>query len=184
LRAEARAWLRELILRRQISARVVTHDQTEAMAMSDRIVLLNFGKIEQQGTPEEMYNRPETRFPAEFVGSNNHLPGKVVQLAAGRALLDGEGWRLWGVARGDLKPGDAATGIIRIERTRIANGSGGDGVRTELVTDMFLGHRRKNLFKLGGLRLRCYGTPPAGAAECFLELPADDLWIFAGGDSP
>jgi iron(III) transport system ATP-binding protein len=184
LREEARAWLRELILRLHISALVVTHDQTEAMAMSDRILLLNFGKIEQQGTPEEMYNRPQTQFTAEFMGSNNRLPGKVVQMADGRALLEGEGWRLWGVARGDVKPGDAATGIIRLERTRIADGSASDRVRTELVTDMFLGDRRENLFKLGALRLRCYGTPPAGAAECFLELPADDLWIFAGHESP
>jgi iron(III) transport system ATP-binding protein len=54
LREEARAWLRELIVRLHISALVVTHDQTEAMAMSDRILLLNAGRIEQQGTPEEM----------------------------------------------------------------------------------------------------------------------------------
>jgi iron(III) transport system ATP-binding protein len=184
LREEARAWLRELILRLHISALVVTHDQTEAMAMSDRILLLNFGKIEQQGTPEEMYNRPQTQFTAEFMGSNNRLPGKVSQLADGRALLEGEGWRLWGVTRGDLKPGDAATGIIRIERTRIADGAAEDRVRTELVTDMFLGDRRENLFKLGALRLRCYGTPPAGAGECFLELAPDDLWIFAGRELP
>jgi iron(III) transport system ATP-binding protein len=98
--------------------------------------------------------------------------------------LEGEGWRLWGVARGDLKPGDAACGIIRIERTRIADGAAADRVRTELVTDMFLGDRRENLFKLGALRLRCYGTPPAGAGECFLELAADDLWIFEGSESP
>jgi iron(III) transport system ATP-binding protein len=184
LREEARAWLRELILRLHISALVVTHDQTEAMAMSDRILLLNFGKIEQQGTPEEMYNRPQTQFTAEFMGSNNRLPGKVAQLADGRALLEGEGWRLWGVTRGDLKPGDPACGIIRIERTRIADGAAADRVRTELVTDMFLGDRRENLFKLGALRLRCYGTPPAGAGECFLELAPDDLWIFAGNESP
>src|SRR5207302_5750724 len=91
LREEARAWLRELIVRLHISALVVTHDQTEAMAMSDRILLLNFGVIEQQGTPEEMYNRPQTQFTAEFMGSNNHLPGKVSQVADGRALLEGEG---------------------------------------------------------------------------------------------
>jgi len=177
LREEARAWLRELIVRLHISALVVTHDQTEAMAMSDRILLLNFGVIEQQGTPEEMYNRPQTQFTAEFMGSNNHLPGKVAQVADGRALLEGEGWRLWGVKRGELKPGDTATGIIRLERTQIANGAADNRVRTELVTGMFLGDRRENLFKLGELRLRCYGNaPPAG--ECWLELPRESLWVF------
>jgi iron(III) transport system ATP-binding protein len=177
LREEARAWLRELIVRLHISALVVTHDQTEAMAMSDRILLLNFGVIEQQGTPEEMYNRPQTQFTAEFMGSNNHLPGKVAQIADGRALLEGEGWRLWGVPRGALKAGDPATGIIRLERTQIANGASDNRVRTEVITGMFLGDRRENLFKLGELRLRCYGNaPPAG--ECWLELPRDSLWVF------
>src|SRR5437868_14799031 len=85
LREEARAWLRELILKMHLSALVVTHDQAEAMAMSDRILLLNNGVIEQEGTPEDMYNRPQTQFTAEFMGSNNHLPGKVAQVADGRA---------------------------------------------------------------------------------------------------
>jgi iron(III) transport system ATP-binding protein len=177
LREEARAWLRELIVRLHISALVVTHDQTEAMAMSDRILLLNFGVIEQQGTPEEMYNRPQTQFTAEFMGSNNHLPGKVAQVADGRALLEGEGWRLWGVTRGELKPGDTATGIIRLERTQIADGAAENRVRTEVITGMFLGDRRENLFKLGELRLRCYGNAPAGG-ECWLELPRESLWVF------
>jgi iron(III) transport system ATP-binding protein len=177
LREEARAWLRELIVRLHISALVVTHDQTEAMAMSDRILLLNFGVIEQQGTPEEMYNRPQTQFTAEFMGSNNHLPGKVAQVADGRALLEGEGWRLWGVTRGELKPGDTATGIIRLERTQIADGAAENRVRTEVITGMFLGDRRENLFKLGELRLRCYGNAPTGG-ECWLELPRESLWVF------
>jgi iron(III) transport system ATP-binding protein len=177
LREEARAWLRELIVRLNLSALVVTHDQTEAMAMADRILLLNSGRIEQQGTPEEMYNRPQTQFTAEFMGSNNHLPGKVAQIVDGRALLEGRGWRLWGTPRGHLKAGDAATGIIRLERTQIANGAADNRVRTEVITGMFLGDRRENLFKLGELRLRCYGNAPA-AGECWLELPHESLWVF------
>ena len=182
LREEARAWLRELIVRLHISALVVTHDQTEAMAMSDRILLLNFGRIEQQGTPEEMYNRPQTQFTAEFMGSNNRLPGRIGEVANGRAMLEGEGWQLWGMARGDLKPGDSATGIIRLEHTQIANGAADNRIRTEMVTGMFLGDRRENLFKLGALRLRCYGAAPA-AGECWLELPREALWLFPEGAS-
>ena len=180
LREEARAWLRELIVRLGLSALVVTHDQTEAMAMSDKILLLNFGKIEQQGTPEDMYKRPQTQFTAEFMGSNNHLPGKIAQIADGRALLTGDGWRLWGAARGPMAVGDAATGVIRLECTRIASSEGADCVKAELVTDMFLGDRKENLFKLGELRLRCYGNVPPGSRDCFLELPPEDLWVFPG----
>jgi iron(III) transport system ATP-binding protein len=177
LREEARAWLRELIVRLHISALVVTHDQTEAMAMSDRILLLNSGRIEQEGTPEEMYNRPRSQYTAEFMGSNNHLPGRVVQVAEDRALLEGDGWRLWGVARGELEVGSVATGVIRLERTQIATGSGDNRLRAELVTGMFLGDRRENLFKLGALRLRCYGKP-AASGESWLALPPEDLWLF------
>ena len=178
LREEARAWLRELIVRLGLSALVVTHDQTEAMAMSDKILLLNFGKIEQEGSPEDMYNRPRTRFTAEFMGSNNYLPGKVTQVADGRALLEGDGWKLWGAARGAIKVGDAATGIIRLERTRIADAAGENRLRTEIVTGMFLGDRKEQLFKLGALRVRGYGDLPPGAGEAFIELPVNDLWIF------
>src|SRR5690349_19855240 len=74
LREEARAFLRELIVRLGLSALMVTHDQAEAMAISDRILLLNNGKIEQQGTPQSMYEAPDTLFTAEFMGSNNRLP--------------------------------------------------------------------------------------------------------------
>jgi iron(III) transport system ATP-binding protein len=182
LREEARAWLRELIVKLHISALVVTHDQTEAMAMSDRILLLNSGRIEQQGTPEEMYNRPQTQFTAEFMGSNNHLPGTIGEVADGRALLEGEGWQLWGTARGELKRGAAATGIIRLEHTLIADGAAQNRVRTEVVTGMFLGDRRENLFRLGALRLRCYGSAPA-AGTCWLELPREALWLFPAASS-
>ena len=179
LREEARAWLRELIVRLGLSALVVTHDQTEAMAMSDQILLLNYGKIEQQGTPEDMYSRPQSQFTAEFMGSNNRLPGKVAQIAGGRALLAGDGWQVWGTARAGLQVGAAAIGIIRIESTRIAAEAGENRLRTELVTSMFLGDRKENLCKLGALRLRCYGGVAAAAgSEIFLELPADALWVF------
>jgi iron(III) transport system ATP-binding protein len=63
LREEARAFLRELIVRLGLSALMVTHDQAEAMAISDRILLLNNGKIEQQGTPQSMYEAPDTCSP-------------------------------------------------------------------------------------------------------------------------
>jgi iron(III) transport system ATP-binding protein len=125
-----------------------------------------------------MYNNPQTLFTAEFMGSNNYLPGKVKEIADGRALLEGDGWKAWGSARGALKIGDAATGVIRLERTRISGAAAENRLRTEVVTGMFLGDRKEQLFKLGALRLRGYGNVPPGGGEAFLELPPDDLWIF------
>ncbi len=179
LREEARAWLRELILKLQLSALVVTHDQNEAMAMSDRILLLNNGVIEQQGTPQEMYGRPETLFAAEFMGSNNRLEGRLNDVRDGAALLEGEGWHLWGESRGTAKaPGTSATGMIRLERVLVAEGPGENRVKLPLVTSMFLGDRWEHLFHLGESRLRAYGTMPLAPGEHWLEIPRAHLWVF------
>jgi len=178
LREEARAWLRELILRLQLSALVVTHDQNEAMAMSDRILLLNNGVIEQQGTPQEMYARPSTLFTAEFMGSNNVLAGKISEVRDGFVRLGGEGWSLWGEARGNVKPGSAATGMIRLERVRLADGQGDNRLRLPLVTSMYLGDKWEHLFHAGDMRLRAYGNVPLVPGEHWLEIPRDDLWVF------
>jgi iron(III) transport system ATP-binding protein len=179
LREEARAWLRELILKLQLSALVVTHDQNEAMAMSDRILLLNNGVIEQQGTPQEMYGTPKTLFTADFMGSNNRIEGKISEVRDGAALLAGSGWSLWGESRGAAKAsGAAATAMVRLERVRLADGPGDNRVRLPLVTSMYLGDRWEHLFQLGEMRLRAYGNAPLADGEHWLEIPRSDLWVF------
>ncbi|HSN31593.1 MAG TPA: ABC transporter ATP-binding protein [Ideonella sp.] len=178
LREEARAWLRELILRLKLSALVVTHDQNEAMAMSDRILLLNDGVIEQHGTPQAMYGDPATLFAADFMGSNNRIEGRVAELRDGRALLAGEGFALWGIDKGTGGAGVAATGLVRLERVRVADAGGDNRVRLPLVTSMYLGDRWEHLFHLGAMRLRAYGSAPLAGGEHWLEIPRDDLWVF------
>ena len=77
LRAEMRVELRELQRRLEITSLYVTHDQEEALAISDRVIVMNGGRIEQIGTPEDIYNRPHSRFVADFVGSANLIAGTV-----------------------------------------------------------------------------------------------------------
>ena len=178
LREEARAWLRELIVRMQLSALCVTHDQGEALAMSDRILLLNGGRIEQQGTPQQMYSAPETLFTADFMGSNNRLPGRVAEIRNGAALLEGEGWRLWGTAKPGAAPGSDAVGMIRLERIRIAEGPGDNRLAADLSTSMYLGDKWEHLFHVGGARVRAYGDRPLAAGRHWLELPREQLWVF------
>jgi len=178
LREEARAWLRELILQMRLSALVVTHDQNEAMAMSDRILLLNNGVIEQQGTPEEMYGRPATLFAADFMGSNNRIEGRIAERRDGHARLAGEGWSLWGEHKGRGAADGAATGMVRLERVRVTGTPGENRVKLPLVTSMYLGDRWEHLFHLGEMRLRAYGSAPLAAGEHWLEIARDDLWIF------
>jgi iron(III) transport system ATP-binding protein len=178
LREEARAWLRELIVEMQLSALVVTHDQSESLAMSDRILLLNNGVIEQQGTPQEMYNVPQTLFTADFMGSNNRLVGKVAQLQDGKALLEGQGWKLWGRARPSAKSGAPGTGMIRLERVRITQGPGENRIQPELTTSMFLGEKWEHVFHLGETTLRAYGPNALPKGTHWVELPREDLWVF------
>ena len=77
LRAEMRVELRDMQRRLGVTSLYVTHDQEEALAISDRVVVMNVGGIEQLGTPEDIYNRPRTRFVADFVGSANLIAGTV-----------------------------------------------------------------------------------------------------------
>ncbi len=78
LRAEMRVELRELQQKLGITSLYVTHDQEEALAISDRIIVMNRGRIEQVGAPEEIYNRPANRFVADFVGAANLISGQIV----------------------------------------------------------------------------------------------------------
>ncbi len=180
LREEARAWLRELIVEMQLSALVVTHDQSEAMAMSDRILLLNNGVIEQQGAPQEMYDQPRTLFVADFMGSNNRLKGRIAEVRDGAALLAGEGWQLWGSTRGDARGGEAATGMVRLERVALAQGPGENRLQPELKTSMFLGDKWEHIFALGGSMVRAHGPVALDRGKHWIEIPRRDLWVFAG----
>jgi ABC-type Fe3+/spermidine/putrescine transport system ATPase subunit len=87
LRAEMRVELRDLQRRLDITSVYVTHDQEEALAISDRVIVMNVGVIEQIGTPEEIYNQPRSRFVADFVGSANLIKGRI----AGPGTFEAEG---------------------------------------------------------------------------------------------
>ena len=82
LREQMRVELKQLQKRLGITTVYVTHDQSEALALSDEIVVFNFGKIIQRGTPQEIYRQPKTQFVADFIGSANFLKGKVTEVRA------------------------------------------------------------------------------------------------------
>jgi iron(III) transport system ATP-binding protein len=115
LRGDMRVELRELQHRLGVTSLYVTHDLEEALAMSDVIVVMKGGHIEQNGSAEDIYNRPRTRFVADFVGSANLIPGR---LEAGSshgddvALRTDDGVAIHGVAHG-RKRGDRATLSVR-----------------------------------------------------------------------
>ncbi len=176
LREEARAFLRELIVRLGLSALMVTHDQDEAMAISDRILLLNNGKIEQQGTPQSMYETPETLFTAEFMGSNNRLPGTLVSRNGDSVVIDVAGTTLQATARG--KGGDTIAPLIRVEEVRVNSSQVENSLQLALVTCMYLGDRWECLFKRGDISVRAHSKYRLQDGQYWLQLPADKLWVF------
>jgi len=108
----------------------VTHDQEEALAMSDRIAVMNGGRVEQIGSPREIYERPQTAFVADFIGSLNALDFSVHELVGEYALMRlGERERLVVTAGSGLRAGDSLRVAVRPERVQIAplDGAASDG---------------------------------------------------------
>jgi len=97
LRIEMRSEIKRIQRELDITVIYVTHDQEEAMALSDRIAVMNFGVIEQIGTPREIYQRPKTKFVADFMGKNNILPAKIIDVVNGRAVLEVLGHKISGI---------------------------------------------------------------------------------------
>ena len=118
---------------RQLGATVlyVTHDQEEALVMSDRIAIFSMGRIEQLGSGEDLYDRPASLFVADFIGESNILRGRyeVDGAAGGWMTRDGSRWQVGpaSAARSDVVPGGAAALVVRPERMRIL----GDGAATD-----------------------------------------------------
>ena len=99
----------------------VTHDQDEAMIMSDRIVVMNRGLVEQEGTPEDLYFRPRSRFVAEFLGETNLLEGHVRGAGDGVVSFDWRGVPLRGHSTGDTPGiGETASAALRLEKLVLA----------------------------------------------------------------
>ena len=122
---------------RELGATVlyVTHDQEEALVMSDRIAIFSMGRIEQLGSGEDLYDRPASLFVADFIGESNILRGtyEVDGGTGGWMTREGARWRVGSAAaaRSELATGTAAALVVRPERMRILNGGGvADGLNT------------------------------------------------------
>src|SRR5436305_6249500 len=103
----------------------VTHDQEEALAMSDRIAVMNGGRVEQIGSPREIYEHPRTAFVADFIGSLNALDVKVDELVGGFAVSRiGEHERIIVPVGDGVRPGDTLRIAVRPERIQIAADGG------------------------------------------------------------
>jgi putative spermidine/putrescine transport system ATP-binding protein len=121
LREELRDEIRDIQRRLGITAVFVTHDQVEALTLSDRIAVMNAGRLEQVGTPAEIYERPASEFVAAFIGRTNRIAAIVASCDAGGSLLEAGALRF--TAPAVLPVGAKVTAMIRPHRIRLTDGS-------------------------------------------------------------
>jgi putative spermidine/putrescine transport system ATP-binding protein len=144
LDAKVRVQLREEIRRIQLELGIttlyVTHDQEEALAVSDHVAVMNRGRIEQIGPPAEMYSRPATPFVAEFIGTMNRLEATVADSSTG--TVEHGGVSLTVEAARGRRVGERVLVLIRPETVELAPANGSGGANTlsgEVIAQTFLG---------------------------------------------
>jgi putative spermidine/putrescine transport system ATP-binding protein len=139
IRASLRSEIRDLQRKLGVTTIYVTHDQEEALAMSDRIVVMNEGRAEQIGAPFEIYNRPATRFVASFIGTLNIMTGVIADAAKGEIRVDGQEIRLNGPLAG-ATAGETRSFALRPEAMGMGDPRTGDNVLRGVIEDVsFLG---------------------------------------------
>jgi ABC-type Fe3+/spermidine/putrescine transport system ATPase subunit len=147
LREEMRGELREIQRSVGITTVFVTHDQAEALGLSDRIAVMQGGRIEQLGAPREIYERPATRFVAEFIGASTVLRGRAT--AADRVtLLGGEAVRVVGLD--GLRIGEPVELAIRPERVRLTGGAAENVVDARVAGVVYQGVQTEVTVEIGG----------------------------------
>ena len=184
LRLRARGWLRELQTRLKITTLYVTHDQDEALALSDRIAVMNGGKIVQIGTPREIYREPAAPFIADFVGHSNLLGGTPVDRGDGGfavRLDDAQSIALPRIPQGERRP--RLQVAIRPEHVGLASPGAATAenvLRGRIIQRDFLGTRFEYVVAVGDSVLRATSTEEHELGEVAAVLPAKHCMPFWG----
>ena len=177
LRGQVQQELKSIQRRTHKTFFFVTHDQEEALTMSDRIVVMNKGKVEQDGTPEELYFRPASRFVAEFIGETNLLSGRMRGSEGDKIVMDWEGATLLGKAPAGV-PGEGRpiTASVRLEKLGFSaeRPQTANAVQGRVVAKTFLGSRMAMQIAVGenGALLKAYVDADTGQS-----LGNDPVWI-------
>ncbi|MFI5960483.1 ABC transporter ATP-binding protein [Cryptosporangium sp. NPDC051539] len=179
LRERAREWLRALQQRIGVTTVFVTHDQDEALSMSDRIMVMKAGRVRQVGTPEEIYHSPADEFVADFVGTVNVLSGKA---ASGQVWLPGLAQPLAVPSAAD---GPDVRLAIRSERIVVhaEESSAANTVTVTVRSRAFLGDHYRYVVALGEQDLVVRSVAPVDrGAELTVELPPSSIRVFGRAD--
>ncbi len=185
LRKEMQSELKRLQTETGITFVFVTHDQSEALSMSDRIAVMQHGRVLQVGSPREIYETPRHRFVADFIGEINLLEGELVQAPGGAALQLGEQIRL-GLPPGVTRAPGRVTAAVRPERAQLVAASHGNGALPARIDQVvYAGTDTTVLLSLAGgqpFRLRIQNRTgaaelPAPGAPVGIEIPPGSLQL-------
>ena len=160
LRERLRLQVKEIQSELGITTVYVTHDQEEALSVSDRVAVLRDGRVEQVGTPREVYRRPATRFVASFVGDNNLFDGRVVGADDSRVVVR-VGDRQFGVARDSLdggasvRPDEAVTLCVRPKHLRVVGDTSDGDEGTARTANRLSASVRESEFLGATTRVHC-----------------------------
>jgi iron(III) transport system ATP-binding protein len=168
LREQMRFELKVLQERLGLTLIYVTHDQSEALSLSDRIAVMSLGKVEQIGAPDELYDRPRTEFVRDFLGKTVTLPGRIsaVNGASARVVLNGgAGELVCNALPGMALPASGSDVKVAIRPERIALSRADSGNENRLFgrveTVLYQGDRTECAVRVGGSLITIYGPPEA-----------------------
>ena len=186
LRKEIRSIQRQL----GITTVYVTHDQEEALSLSDRVVVMSEGRIEQIGTPAEIYNFPATPFVASFVGTLNLVAAQVLEAGAGRLSVDGQEVRAdRPITQG--REGSTVTLALRPESIELGEGGGSNRFLGTVEDASFLGSIVRIRVRLGNeitISLDTFNdphvTPPAIGKTVTISFPPGASLVVGAGPAP
>lgn len=180
LRVSMRTEIRRIQQEVGITAIYVTHDQSEAMALSDQIIIMSKGVVAQIGTPQEIYYHPVSEFVADFIGEANFLRGKMTGTENGLAVLDVEGERLAVAPREGMRVGEEYTVVLRPESAALSD-EGGLPCTVEL--SCFMGSYQNYHVRVGNTLVKLAENDPRNkriyrvGEQCHLTFAPDAVHV-------
>ena len=183
LRVRLRDELRRILKQTGMTGLYVTHDQSEAVVLGDRIGVMREGKLLQMAPPDEIYNRPANSFVANFTGASNVLRGRVLGRTGDKTTIDlGAAGKIEAWTPQHLNAGEAVRVALRAENARLGESGVVNAFKCKVVERRYQGMQTVYDVDMGGQRLEVLELGTAarhtGGGEIALTLPPDACWAY------
>jgi len=178
LRKEMQIELQDLQKQLGITFVLVTHDQEEALSLSDRICVIRAGQIVQVGSPQELYDRPKTRYVADFVGTSNFFEGRVDAVHRDRATITLSDGQIYdATSSGAVAPGEVGCMSVRPEQIRMSRTSAPEALEAVVQNRIFLGEHTEYLVRHATLGSITVMAPRQSDAALQSPSKGETVWI-------